>query len=213
MAFNPSGKTFKQKLVAFLADAKSTYSITVGQDSGRTVAWQTKHHVAHMFLYNKYNSTKPRKSHATKRTISWTHFSDPSVKWKTIKQSDFLRTANNGVPKKEGKGWKAGHAPDEAKTIKHVKSIQKKGKIGSNGKAMVSAGSNPCGEPCRCKAKRSKHLAGVAADLKMPALNKLTAALKKANKGSLDTYLGTFGLHRPFLNHTKSPEAWHIESQ
>ena len=42
MAFNPKGKTFKQRLNAFLADAKSTYKITIGQDSGRTVAWQQK---------------------------------------------------------------------------------------------------------------------------------------------------------------------------
>jgi len=212
-AFDPKGKTFKQKLDAFLADVKTNYKITIGQDAGRTVEWQTKHHIAHMFLYNKYKSTKPAKAHKTRRTILWSHFSDPNVKWKTIKQKNFLRTKKNAAPVKDGKVWKTGFEPDEAATIKHVKSIQKKGRIGSNGKAMVSAGSKLCGEPCKCKAKQSKHLSGVAADLNMPDLIKLATPLKKVKAGSIDDYLNKFGLHRPLLNHTKSPEAWHIESK
>ena len=90
--FNPKGKVFKQRLQACLDDAKTTYKISIGQDSGRTVTWQTKHHVAHMFLYNQYKSTKPEKYHLTKKTISWDHFSDPKIVWSTIKQADFLRS-------------------------------------------------------------------------------------------------------------------------
>ena len=210
--FDPKGKTFKQRLQAFLSDAKTVYKITIGQDSGRTVAWQTKHHVAHMFLYNGYKSTKPAKSHPTKRTISWDHFKDRKIVWHTIKQDDFLRTKTNSVPVKEGKTWKVGFEPDETATVKHVKALQAKAGIGRKGQAMVSAGLSPCGEPCKCGAGRSKHLSGIAADLKTAGLNKLTAALSKAKAGLLDDYLKRFGLHRPLLKHAKSPEPWHIEA-
>jgi len=77
---------------------------------------------------------------------------------------------------------------------------------------MVSAGLKPCGEPCKCGAGRSKHLDGVAADLKTVGLNQLTASLVKAKAGTVDDYLKKYGLHRPFLNHAKSPEPWHIEA-
>ncbi len=210
--FDPKGKTFKQRLEAFLDDVKATHKITIGQDSGRTVVWQTTHHVAHMFLYNRYKSTKPLKSHLTKRTISWEHFSDPKIVWNTIKQADFLRTKKNVAPVKFGNAWKSGFEPDEETTIKYVKSIQTKAGIGDSGKAMVSAGLKPCGEPCKCGAGRSKHLDGVAADLKTVGLNQLTASLVKAKAGTIDDYLKKYGLHRPFLNHAKSPEPWHIEA-
>jgi hypothetical protein len=210
--FNPKGKTFKQRLKAFLDDAKATYKVSIGQDSGRTVAWQVKHHVAHMFLHNRYKSTKPKKSDKKTRTISWAHFSDPNVTWSTIKQSDFLKTKKNLMPVKAGKAWKAGSEPDEDATIKHVKSLQVKAGIGDGGKAMVSAGLKPCGEPCKCGAGRSKHLSDRAADLKSSGLNQLTKALAKAKAGSLDDYLKKYGLHRPLLNHKKGPEPWHIET-
>lgn len=51
-AFVPAGKTFDQRLKAFLSDTTKNYGITISKDKGRTVAWQQKHHVAHMFLYN-----------------------------------------------------------------------------------------------------------------------------------------------------------------
>jgi len=37
-AFNPTGKTFDQRLKAFLADAAKTYGITISKDSGRSIA-------------------------------------------------------------------------------------------------------------------------------------------------------------------------------
>ena len=33
--FDPKGKNFSQRINAFLDDAKATYGITVGKDSGR----------------------------------------------------------------------------------------------------------------------------------------------------------------------------------
>jgi len=126
-SFDPKGKSFSQRLEAFLKDSKATYKITISQDSGRSVAWQVKHHVAHMFLCNRYKSTKPANSDEKNRTISWSHFSDPKVVWATIKQDDFLRTKEEKAPVKVDNAWKKGFEPDEEKTIAHVKSMQKKG--------------------------------------------------------------------------------------
>ena len=210
--FEPKGKTFDQRLKAFLADVKTTYSLTIGQDSGRTVAWQQKHHVAHMFLYNSYKSTKPGKVATGKRTISWDHFSNPKTVWNTVKFNDFLRTKKNAAPVKQGSVWKKGFEPDQAATEKRAKFLQTSAGIGNNGKAMVSSGLKPCGEPCKCGAGRSKHLDGVAADLNSSHLTQLTTKLTTAKAGSLDDYLKDFGLHRPLLNHASSPEKWHVEA-
>ncbi|KGJ89804.1 hypothetical protein [Colwellia psychrerythraea] len=211
--FDPKGKPFSKRLKAFLDDAKSTYNITVGQDSGRTIAWQQKYHVAHMFLYNSYKSTKPSKVATGKRTIAWSHFSDPKVIWATVKFGDFLKTAKNQSPIKEGQKWKSGFEPDQKATEKHVKSLQTKAGIGNAGKAMVSSGLKPCGQPCKCGAGRSKHLDGVAADLNSSHLVTLTSKLTAAKAGTLDAYLALYGLHRPLLNHPTSPEKWHIEAK
>ncbi|PCK04345.1 MAG: hypothetical protein COA42_19280 [Alteromonadaceae bacterium] len=212
-AFDPKGKTFTQRLKAFLDDVKATYSLTVGQDSGRTVAWQQKHHVAHMFLYNSYRSTKPAKVDGVKRTIAWSHFSNPKVIWATVKFSDFLKTAKNATPVKDGQKWKVGFEPDQKATEKHVKSLQTTAGIGNSGKAMVSSGLKPCAEPCKCGAGRSKHLDGVAADLNSSHLTTLSTKLVTAKAGTLDDYLAKFGLHRPLLNHATSPEKWHVEAK
>lgn len=77
-----------------------------------------------MFLYNSYKSTKPAKVDAGKRTIAWSHFSDPKVLWKTVKFNDFLRTAKNVAPIKVGQKWKVGSEPDQKATERHVKSLQ-----------------------------------------------------------------------------------------
>lgn len=212
MKFSPKGKPFKKRINAFIVDAKSTHNVTVRVDKGRTAKWQQKHHVGHMFLYNKYRSTTPRKVEKGKRTIAWSHVSDPGIIWKLIKWEDFLRTKNGEVPEKDGKKWKAGKEPDKNRTYKNVLSMQRKGGIGNNGKAMVSSGLRPCDEPCRCKAGRSKHIGGFANDANSRDLIKLSKALTKAKAGSLDDYLKKFGLHRPLLKHPKSPEKWHIEA-
>lgn len=211
-AFNPTGKTFDQRLKAFLGDASKTYGITVSKDNGRTVTWQQKNHVAHMFLYNAYINTKPAKVPPGKRTISWDHFSSAKTMWSTIVFSDFLRTKTNGVPMKQGTAWKKGFEPDKAATEKHVKSLLVSAGIGNGGKAMVSSGLKPCAEPCKCGAGRSKHLEGVAADLNSVHLASLTTKLTAKKAGSLDDYLKKFDLHRPLLTHSTSPEEWHIEA-
>jgi hypothetical protein len=59
--FNPVGKTFPQRLDAFVADAKASHDLTVRRDSGRTAEWQQRLHICHMFLYNKYLATNPAK--------------------------------------------------------------------------------------------------------------------------------------------------------
>jgi len=41
-----------------------------------------------MFLYNSYKSTKPARVDGVKRTIAWSHFSDPKVTWATVKQEN-----------------------------------------------------------------------------------------------------------------------------
>lgn len=209
--FDPKGKTFKQKIDAFIQDVKDTHKITIRLDNGRTVEWQQKHHVAHMFLYNAYKSTKPANADVANRTIKWEHISDPKVVWNTIKWQNFLRTKTNQTPIKMGNAWKTGSEPDKAATEKHVKSLLSTAQIGNSGKAMVSAGLKPCGEPCKCGAGRSKHLDGVAADLNTGDLDLLVAKLVTNKAGSLDDYLKKYGLHRPLLNHPSSPEKWHIE--
>jgi len=210
--FDPKGKTFKQKLDAFLKDVKDNYAITMRMDNGRTAEWQQKHHVAHMFLFNAYKSTKPAKSDTKTRTIKWEHLSDPKLLWNTIKWQDFLRTKTNATPVKSGMAWKAGSEPDKTATEKHVKSLLTKAGIGNGGKAMVSSGLKPCGEPCKCAAGRSKHLDGIASDLNSQDLQSLSNKLLAKKAGSLDDYMKKFGLHRPLLNHPTSPEKWHVEA-
>jgi len=212
--FDPKGKTFTQKVAAFVKDAKDTHGVTVRKNSStRTAQWQQKHHVAHMFLYNKYRTVRPKHVETGKTTISWDHFSNAKTVWDTIKFSDFLRTSDGKVPAKDNKGeWKDTAKPDKAKTVANVKKIQTNAGIGNSGKAMVSSGLKPCKSPCACTAGRSKHVSGVAEDFNSSDLAALTKKLTAAKLGTLDTYLKTFGLHRPLKDHATSPEKWHVES-
>ena len=212
MAFDPKGKTFKQRVDACLEDAKKVHGVTIRQDAGRTADWQHRMHVCHMFLYNKYNSHQPAKVETGKRTLSWAHLSDANTVWSTIPFSDILRT-KTGVPAvKVGTAWVKNFEPDRAATEKRVKDLLIAEGIGSGGQAMVSAGLKPCGEPCQCTAGRSKHLDGVAADFNTADMGTLKLKLTEAKAGTIDEYLKKFGLHRPLLNHPTSPEAWHIEA-
>jgi len=211
-AFDPRGKSFKARLDAFLVDAKDKYSVVLKKDSGRTEEWQQRLHICHMFLYNKYNATKPMNTDIGKRTISWSHLSDASVFWATVKASDILRTKNNMLPVKMGTKWKDGSEPDKDATEQQAKRLLADAGIGNAGQAMVSAGLKPCGEPCKCGSGRSKHLDDEAADLNSDDLGVLTAKLVSAKAGDIDAYLKTFGLHRPLVNHPESPEKWHVEA-
>jgi hypothetical protein len=211
--FDPKGKSFAQRVDAFIADVKEKHKIIITKDNGRTATWQQKHHVAHMFLYNKYKSTTPAKTDSGERTISWAHFSDAKVNWDTIDWKEFLKTAAGDVPKKsDGKGWAKGFEPDKEKTKENVKSLLTSAGIGNSGQAMVSAGLAPCGEPCKCGAGRSNHLDDSAADLASVGLIQLEQKLEKEKSNNLDSYLKEFGLHRPLLNHPESPEKWHVEA-
>jgi hypothetical protein len=212
-AFDPKGKTFLERVAAFQADALTTYSLTIRKDSGRTAAWQQKHHVAHMFAYNKYTSTTPANVDKNERTISWSHLQDPEVIWEgAVLWADFLRVKTGGIPALDGKGWKKDSEPDKDKTMENVKQMLVTGKIGNSGQAMVSSGMAPCGEPCKCGAGRSKHLEEAAADLNSADLTSLTAKLTAAKAGDIDEYLKKFGLNRPLKDHPESPEEWHVES-
>src|SRR5262245_39011879 len=213
-AFDPKNKTLPQRVDAFIADVKTKYSIIVTKDDGRTAAWQQKHHVAHMFLYNAYQSTTPANVDAGKRTISWKHFSDAAVQWESADWQEFLRTKANVVPSKTGTAWTKGQEPDEEATKTQVKSLLTSAGIGNSGQAMVASGLKPCGEPCRCGAGRSNHLSDSAADLNSTALTQLAEKLAKdndKNRPDVDAYLKEFGLHRPLVNHPTSPEKWHVE--
>jgi hypothetical protein len=212
-AFDPKGKSFLDRLAAFQADALKTYTITIRKDSGRTSAWQQKHHVGHMFVYNKYTSTTPANCDKGERTISWDHLKDPEVIWEGgVLWADFLRNKTGGVPVRDGKGWKKDNEPDKDKTIENVKAMLVAAKIGKSGTAMVSSGLKPCGEPCKCGAGRSKHLEDAAADLNTEDLTALTTKLTAAKAGDIDAYLAKFGLNRPLKDHPESPEEWHVEA-
>lgn len=215
VAFDPKGKSFAQKVDGFIEDVKADYSIVITKDAGRTAEWQQKHHVAHMFAYNKYQSTTPKKTATGERTIAWDHFSDPKLTWSTISRDDFLRTKSDGIPKLGPSGeWLTTDAPEKEKTLANAKAMLTSAGIGNSGQAMVASGLSPCAEPCGCGAGRSNHLEDLASDLKSTALVELVAALGKLPKEkqlSLDDYLKQFGLHRPLKDHKESPEPWHVE--
>jgi hypothetical protein len=210
--FDPKNKSFLDRITAFQADALKQYAATVRKDAGRTALWQQKHHVAHMFVYNKYSAATPANVDAGERTIAWSHLQDPDVIWSTVLWSDILRTKTNGTPVRAQKGWKSGFEPDKEKTKAYATQLLKTAGIGNNGEAMVSAGLAPCGEPCKCGAGRSKHLEDAAADLNSADLTSLTTKLSAAKAGDIDAYLERFGLHRPLVNHPESPEEWHVEA-
>jgi hypothetical protein len=210
--FNPVGKTFSQRVDAFVADARASYGLTVRRDSGRTAEWQQRLHICHMFLYNKYLTTKPANTDSGKRTISWAHLSNAKPPWAMVSYADILRTKTGGTPVRSGDAWAKGTEADQAATEKRAKELLAAAGIGNSGRAMVSAGLKPCGEPCKCGAARSKHLDDLAADLNTADMTTLTHKLTVAHAGTIDVYLQKFGLHRPLLNHAESPEPWHVEA-
>ena len=75
--------------------------------------------------------------------------------------------------------WKEGFEPDKDKTLEKVKAMLLAAGIGNKGQAMVSAGTSPCGEPCKCGAGRSKHLEDAAADLNSSNLAALVGIVGK----------------------------------
>ena len=210
--FHPQGKTFSQRLAAFLHGVQITYGFRIRQDHGRTPQWQQRLHICHMFLYNAYQTTEPQHVDPEGRTISWSHITDPGVRWVLISYVELLRTAADGVPEKDGSKWKKGNEPDRAKSEARMKALLVAEKVGNSGTAMIASGLKPCGEPCGCGAGRSNHLDGLAADLNRHELTQLERKLTAAKAGSLEHLLALYGLHRPLLHHPKSPEFWHVEA-
>ena len=211
-AYDPKGKTFLQRLAAFLADAKTTYSVDIKKDSGRSADWEQKHHIAHMFAYNKYKNNKPANVESGGNTIAWDYFTKVSVIWQPLVWSDFLRTKEGDIPKRAGNEWEKGKEPDKDKTLENTKAILVAAKIGNSGQAMVACGYSPCGEPCKCGAGRSKHLTEEAADLNSTDIGTLNTKLAGAKAGDIDSYLAKYGLNRPLKDHPESPEEWHVEA-
>jgi hypothetical protein len=211
--FDPRGKSFKQRLDAFLNYAKLQYGVHIGQDHGRTPEWAQTMHVCHMFLYNAFANHKPRHLDTTnKRTISWDYISDPKLSWNLVKYTELLRTANGQPPEKFGAGWKKDMEPDLKKSQERMKQLLMDGGCARGGTAMIACGIAPCGEPCGCPTGRSKHIDGLAADLKMHDLDLLTHKLSVNKAGTLDHLLSVYGLYRPMLHHKTSPEQWHVEA-
>jgi hypothetical protein len=215
--FNPVGKSFQDRLKAFLDDAKAVHGVTIPSGTEfRKAEDAQKWHVAHMIYYNSFGNQKPAKSEVVNghSVIAWTHLESASVVWEHLSWDDFLRTADGVVPVKQGTDWLPGKKPDKAKSRLRAYEILKSAGIATADNrpndphsAMVAPGYQGCGEPCKCGGNRSKHIAGAASDLGKPQLDQLNQKLQQAGAGSLDNYLKKFGLHRPM-----SSEPWHVEA-
>ena len=113
-AFRPAGKSFKERLTAFLADAKATYGVTISRKAEfRKAEDAQKWHVAHMIAYNSFESRKPARSEGLdgRHVIAWSHLQDPATKWEHVRWEDYLRDEDGEVPVKQGAGWAPGHLP------------------------------------------------------------------------------------------------------
>ncbi len=215
--FNPTGKSFKERLSAFLADAKATHGVTISRKAEfRKAEDAQKWHVAHMITYNSFANLKPASSeaHDGRHVIAWSHLEDPATRWEHVRWEDYLRDKDGELPVKRGAGWAPGHFPDKDQTRKQALAILRAAGVGTAqdrprepNSAMVAPGYEGCAEPCRCGGTRSKHISGMASDLGQTELGKLEQKLKQAEAGSLDAYLLRFGLHRPMTS-----EPWHVEA-
>ena len=215
--FNPLGKTFFERLDAFLAAANQTYQVVIGkQATMREPADAQKWHIAHMFYYNSFASRKPLKSELDggHYVIEWKHISDARLNWAyNIDWRRYLRDKIGREPVKTANGlaWTEGHEPDKAMSKKQAYSILDDAGIATSTAdrphgAMVAPGYEGCGEPCCCGGHPSRHTAGLACDLDKQALKSLETKLSHAKAGSLDNYLKAFGLKRPM-----DSEPWHVE--
>jgi hypothetical protein len=215
--FNPAGKSFKERLDAFLADAKATFSVTIPAGTEfRKPEDAQKWHIAHMIYYNSFAGRKPAMHEMLNghHVIKWSHLESAATVWQNVSWQDFLRDRNGQTPVKQGNGWATGREPDKEKTRQRAYEILKsagvataKDRPNEPHSAMVAPGYQGCAEPCKCGGNRSNHIAGAASDLGQPQLELLKQKLQQAGAGSLDDYLKRFGLHRPM-----SSEPWHVEA-
>ena len=106
--FLPAGKSFQERLDAFLADAKAVYGVTIPAGTEfRKPEDAQKWHVAHMIYFNSFASLKPANSELVngRKLIAWSHLSNTTTVWQHVSWQDFLRDANGQVPMKQGTGW------------------------------------------------------------------------------------------------------------
>jgi hypothetical protein len=223
--FLPQGKTFLQRVEAFVKDAKERFGVEItipSSQGGRTAEWAQRAHVAHMIKYNSFafpNGLKPKfyKAIGGHNLLSFDYLKDPKTAWESVTWNDFLRNSQ-GLPCKKtanGQAWEAGFAPDETQTRKRAFAILTEmgvatadNRIGEPHSAMVAPGFQGCKQPCLCGGNRSKHIDGVAIDLSPKIALSTTMPQKFLPTGaeSFNKYLKKFGLTRPM-----SSESWHVE--
>jgi hypothetical protein len=217
-SFNPAGKSFQERLTAFLADAKAVYHVTIraGTELRRPEDAQ-RWHVAHMIYYNSFAWRKPEHHELWEgdHVIAWSHLEDAATAWEHLNWADFLRDAKGQVPVREGDGWAKGKEPDRDRTRQRALEVLKaagiakaKNRPNDPHSAMVAPGYQGCASPCKCGGSRSNHIAGEASDLGQAQLDTLKQKLHETGAGTLDQYLKRFGLHRPMAT-----EPWHVEAK
>jgi len=215
------GGAFAQRLNRFQLHVLNTFSINLRANSQfRTEQTQSQWHAAHMIRFNGFNR-RPVQSELFegRNVIAFSHLSNPQVVWGNgLDFSNYLRDHSNMPCRKtpDGRAWV--NPPDANRTRDRARALlagwgvgtpkDKEGNpIGPANSAQVAPGVAGCVEPCRCGGSRSKHVAGMAADLDSGDMEKLMLKLTPATRASIDTLLATYGLHRPVAN-----EPWHVES-
>jgi hypothetical protein len=224
--FDPKGKTFLQRVEAFVKDAKDRFGVHIiipASQGGRTAEWAQRAHVAHMIKYNSYrypDGLKPKhyKAIGGHNLLDFEHLNDPKTSWDGVSWDDFLRNSKGQACRRttDDKAWAAGFEPDEAQTRKRALAILQEMGVATQDdrpnephSAQVAPGYEGCKEPCACGGKRSKHIDGMAIDLSPKIALKTTLPQKfsPAVPASFDKYLKCFGLHRPVM----PKESWHVE--
>lgn len=196
-----------------IRDAAKRYCAIVRiNQSNRDPKQAQQFHVCHMFVHNYFKHQRP-KYHSGK-TISWSHFSDPSVRWALVDDDKFkfLRTKHGRATRlNAAQTWE--EAPDEDAS-RHAAS---KFLLSHGVTGMAAPGIDGCGEPCGCGGRRSRHITGEACDLH--GLDRLGHLIMAAEPGkyhdpvdAVDDFLHQHHLCRP-MGHLKGnqQELWHVE--
>lgn len=213
---------FMSRLDRFIQHVRDTYNIIIIANSrGRTADWQHKMHVAHMIKFNSYNSLTPRNSQIVggRRVIDFNHLSNAALRWaQNLDATDLLRDSLNQPCRRQvgGQGWE--NPPHEDNTRARALEILRTAGIGTPrnnagtpigpaNSAQVAPGVQGCAEPCGCGGNRSRHVAGMAADLPSAEMDRLKLLLSPPTEAGVDELLSQFGLCRPVAG-----EPWHVEA-
>jgi hypothetical protein len=214
--FNPSKKSTKDRVAAFLSFSATYYRHVIRISSTvRDAKKQNQMHIAHMMVYNSFATRTPKYMEPGKRSISWKYLSAITTRWHDENLRDKLVVGKNGerpfgMSTMEGKyEWVV--APDKEASLRKAKQFLISSGVGQQGKAMVACGYKGCVEPCKCGGNPSKHITGEAIDLNSAHVTALTNYLSQNKLNNIDVVLNKFGLHRPLIN-AKPPEIWHLES-